>query len=151
MMRLASSDDSGVREAALGGLLEIARDTTLGNRSLLADHERLQRLLCGRIESIRTMTPEDLDAAREERQLVDSLWVACYDEPSILRNEGLLVLPGEESFEQPPDVAGRFFEPMRQATTIRRAPPNERSDSEDGSVGGMILLLGPAPSGSRLE
>ncbi|GJN08317.1 hypothetical protein PR202_ga26223 [Eleusine coracana subsp. coracana] len=145
MMRLASSNDSGVREAALGGLLELARDTTLGNRSLLADHERLRRLLRGRIESIRSMTPEDLDAAREERQLVDSLWLACYDEPSMLRNEGLLVLPGEESFEQPPDVAGRFFEPIRQVTTIRRAPPNERSDSEDDSVGGMILLLGPAP------
>lgn len=47
MMRLASSDDSGVREAALGGLLELARDTTLGNRSLLADHERLQRFSVG--------------------------------------------------------------------------------------------------------
>jgi len=45
MMRLASSDDSGVREAALGGLLELARDTTLGNRSLLAEHDRLRWLL----------------------------------------------------------------------------------------------------------
>jgi hsp70-interacting protein len=66
MMRLVSSDDSGVREAALGGLLELARDTSLGNRSLLADQDRLQRLLWGRIQSIRTMAPEDLDAAREE-------------------------------------------------------------------------------------
>jgi hsp70-interacting protein len=145
MMRLASSNDSGVREAALGGLLELARDMTLGNRSLLAYHDRLRGILRGRIESIRTMTPEDLDAAREERQLVDSLWFACYHEPSLLHSEGLLVLPGEESFEQPPDAAGRFFEPMRQATA-RRAPPSERSDSEDGSVGGMIVLLGPAPS-----
>ncbi|OEL27028.1 hypothetical protein BAE44_0011953 [Dichanthelium oligosanthes] len=146
MMRLASSDDSGVREAALGGLLELARDTALGNRSLLAEHDRLRWLLRGRIESIRTMTPEDLDAAREERQLVDSLWIACYHEPSMLRNEGLLVLPGEESFEQPPDVAGRFFEPMRRASA-RRASPVERSDPGDETGGGMILLLGPAPDG----
>jgi len=146
MMRLASSDDSGVREAALGGLLELARDTTLGNRSLLAEHDRLRWLLRRRMESIRTMTPEDLDAAREERQLVDSLWIACYNEPSMLRNEGLLVLPGEESFEQPPDVAGRFFEPMRQASA-RRAPPVERSESGDETGGGMVLLLGPAPNG----
>ncbi|RCV45526.1 hypothetical protein SETIT_9G461500v2 [Setaria italica] len=146
MMRLASSNDSGVREAALGGLLELARDMTLGNRSLLAEHDRLRRLLRGRVESIRRMTPEDLDAAREERQLVDSLWIACYNEPSMLRNEGLLVLPGEESFEQPPDVAGRFFEPMRQASA-RRAPPVERTGSGDEAGGGMILLLGPAPDG----
>jgi hsp70-interacting protein len=142
------SHDSGVREAALGGLLELARDTTLGNRSLRAYHDRLQGLLRGRIESIRMMTTEDLDAAQEERQLVDSLWFACYHEPSLLRDEGLLVLPEVESFEQPPDVAGRFFEPMRQATA-RRAPSNERSDSEDGSVRGMILLLGPAPSSTE--
>ncbi|WVZ56429.1 hypothetical protein U9M48_006965 [Paspalum notatum var. saurae] len=146
MMRLASSNDSGVREAALGGLLELARDTTLGNSSLLAQHDRLRRLLWGRMESIRVMTPEDLDAAREERQLVDSLWITCYHEPSMLRNEGLLVLPGEESFEQPPDVSGRYFEPMRRASA-RRAPPAERSDPGDETGGGMILLLGPAPDG----
>ncbi|KAL6648378.1 hypothetical protein ACP70R_012602 [Stipagrostis hirtigluma subsp. patula] len=143
MMRLASSNDSGVREAALGGLLELARDTTLGSRSLLADRDRLRRLLRGRIESIRMMAPEDLDAAREERQLVNSLWIACYHEPSMLHTEGLLVLPGEESFEQPPDVAGAFFEPMRRPA--RREPPNERSDPANGTVGGMMLLLGPSP------
>jgi hsp70-interacting protein len=95
MMRLASSNDSGVREAALGGLLELARDMTLGNRSLLAYHDRLRGILRGRIESIRTMTPEDLDAAREERQLVDSLWFACYHEPSLLHGEGLLFCLGK--------------------------------------------------------
>uniref|UniRef100_A0A0E0KBV9 TOG domain-containing protein n=1 Tax=Oryza punctata TaxID=4537 RepID=A0A0E0KBV9_ORYPU len=147
MMHLVSSDDLGVREAALGGLLELARDTTLGSRSLLADHDRLQRLLQARIERIRMMAPEDLDAAREERQLVDSLWITCYHEPSTLHLEGLLVLPGEECFEQPPDVAGRFFEPLRRSSA-RRAPSNERSDPGDGTGGGMMLLLGPTP-GSR--
>ena len=147
MMHLVSSDDLGVREAALGGLLELARDTTLGSRSLLADHDRLRRLLQARIERIRMMAPEDLDAAREERQLVDSLWITCYHEPSTLHVEGLLVLPGEECFEQPPDVAGRFFEPLRRSSA-RRAPSNERSDPGDGTGGGMMLLLGPSP-GSR--
>uniref|UniRef100_A0A453IE95 Nucleotide exchange factor Fes1 domain-containing protein n=2 Tax=Aegilops tauschii subsp. strangulata TaxID=200361 RepID=A0A453IE95_AEGTS len=150
MMRLVSSDDSGVREAALGGLLELAKDTTLGNRSLLADQDRLRRLLWGRIQSIRMMAPEDLDAAREERQLVDSLWIACYHEPSTLNREGLVVLPGEESFEQPPDVAGRFFEPLRRAPLQRAAPsPDERSDPGNGTLGGIMLLLGPAPGNSE--
>ncbi|KAM0930873.1 hypothetical protein ACQ4PT_000759 [Festuca glaucescens] len=148
MMRLVSSDDSGVREAALGGLLELARDTALGNRTLLADQDRLQRLLWGRIQSIRMMAPDDLDAAREERQLVDSLWVTCYHQPSTLQREGLLILPGEESFEQPPDVAGRFFEPLRQGL-VRRATPDERSDTGNGTGGGMMLLLGPAPGNSQ--
>ncbi|CAM0872489.1 unnamed protein product [Alopecurus aequalis] len=148
MMRLVSSDDPDVREAALGGLLELARDTALGNRSLLADQDRLQRLLWGRIQSIRMMAPEDLDAAREERQLVDSLWIACYHQPSMLQQEGLLVLPGEESFQQPPDVAGRFFEPLRQGS-VRRATPDERSDPGNGTGGGMMLLLGPAPGNEQ--
>ncbi|KAE8808312.1 Hsp70-binding protein 1 [Hordeum vulgare] len=150
MMRLVSSDDSGVREAALGGLLELAKDTTLGNRSLLAEQDRLRRLLWGRIQSIRMMAPEDLDAAREERQLVDSLWITCYHEPSTLHREGLVVLPGEESFEQPPDVAGRFFEPLRRAP-LQRAPPSpdERSDPGNGIMGGIMLLLGPAPGNSE--
>ncbi|XP_051182014.1 uncharacterized protein [Lolium perenne] len=148
MMHLVSSNDSGVREAALGGLLELARDTALGNRTLLADQDRLQRLLWGRIQSIRMMAPDDLDAAREERQLVDSLWVACYHQPSMLQQEGLLVLPGEESFEQPPDVAGRFFEPLRQGS-VRRAAPDERSDTGNRTGGGMMLLLGPAPGNSQ--
>uniref|UniRef100_A0A0D9VSF6 TOG domain-containing protein n=2 Tax=Leersia perrieri TaxID=77586 RepID=A0A0D9VSF6_9ORYZ len=145
MMHLVSSDDLGVREAALGGLLELARDTTLRSRSLpAADHDRLRQLLWACIERIRTMAPEDLDAAREERQLVDSLWIACYHEPSRLHEEGLLVLPGEECFEQPPDVAGRFFEPLRRSSP-RRAPSNERSDPGDETGGGVMLLLGPAP------
>ncbi|XP_047086390.1 hsp70 nucleotide exchange factor FES1-like [Lolium rigidum] len=148
MMHLVSSNDSGVREAALGGLPELARDTALGNRTLLADQDRLQRLLWGRIQSIRMMAPDDLDAAREERQLVDSLWVTCYHQPSMLQREGLLVLPGEESFEQPPDVAGRFFEPLRQGS-LRRAAPDERSDTGNGTGGGMMLLLGPAPGNSQ--
>uniref|UniRef100_A0ACD5XEH0 Uncharacterized protein n=1 Tax=Avena sativa TaxID=4498 RepID=A0ACD5XEH0_AVESA len=148
MMRLVSSDDSGVREAALGGLLEIARDTTLGSRSLLADQDRLQRLLQGRIQSIRMMAPEDLAAAREERQLVDSLWITCYHQPSMLQQEGLLVLPGEESSEQPPDVASGFFEPLRQGS-VRRDTPHERSDPGNATRGGMMLLLGPAPGNPR--
>ncbi|KAL5218089.1 hypothetical protein ABZP36_018773 [Zizania latifolia] len=148
MMRLVSSDDLGVREAALGGLLELARDTTLGSRNLGADHDRLRQLLWTRIERIRLMAPEDLDAAREERQLVDSLWITCYHEPSMLHEEGLLVLPGEECFEQPPEVAGRFFERRRGLARSLRAPSNERSDPDDGTGEGMMLLLGPAP-GSR--
>uniref|UniRef100_F6HL85 TOG domain-containing protein n=1 Tax=Vitis vinifera TaxID=29760 RepID=F6HL85_VITVI len=89
MMHLASSDDSEVREAALRGLLELAQDKTSGGSDGLGEEdEKLKQLLQERIKGISLMSPEDLGAAREERHLVDSLWNACYNEPSSLRGEG---------------------------------------------------------------
>lgn len=125
MIHLASSDDLEVREAALGGLLELARDGTAGNNIISTEKDQLSQLLQNRIDDIRSMSPDDLRAAREERQLVDSLWSICYNEPSVLRKEGLVVLSGEESFEMPPDVAGRFFEPPLRAWAAKAPPSNE--------------------------
>lgn len=57
------------------------------------------------------MDSDDLHAAREERQLVDSLWKECYSEPP-LREKSLVVLPGEDAPQQPPpDDTVKMFEP----------------------------------------
>ncbi|XP_057512612.1 hsp70 nucleotide exchange factor fes1-like isoform X1 [Actinidia eriantha] len=118
MMHLACSEDAEVREVALRGLLELARDRPCGRSSLSEDEEQLKQILQDRIEGIGLMSSEDLAAAREERQLVDSLWNVYYKEPSSLRENGLL-FPGEDA--PPPDVAGKLFEPPLRAWDAKRA------------------------------
>ncbi|XP_020179504.1 uncharacterized protein [Aegilops tauschii subsp. strangulata] len=143
LIHLASSDDSGVREAALGGLLELARDKTPAASNALPDQDKLKDVLKSRIEGISAMDADDLQAAREERQLVDSLWKECYGEPSSLREKGLVVLPGEDGPQQPPpDVAGKMFEPPLRAWAAPRPAPAEDSDSGSGKKD-PPLLLGP--------
>ncbi|KAG1337848.1 hsp70-binding protein 1 [Cocos nucifera] len=140
MMHLASSNDSGVREAALGGLLELARCSTSGNSNALAEEDKLRQLLENRIEGINSMNSDDLGAAREERQLVDSLWSTCYDEPSSLREKGLVVLPGEDASQPPPDVGGKLFEPPLRAWAAQPMAQGSNSTSENKE---SPLLLGP--------
>ncbi|KAJ3682711.1 hypothetical protein LUZ60_012938 [Juncus effusus] len=106
MLHLASSQDSGVRESALSNLLELIRNNS--NYSLFKT-PKMRKLLEGRMSCISMMSAEDLYAAREERWLVESLWNACYDEPSVLFEEGLVVLNGEDEFELPADVASRYL------------------------------------------
>nr|CAB3497647.1 unnamed protein product [Digitaria exilis] len=145
MMHLASSDDSLVREAALSGLLELAQDKTSGNS--LPDQDKLKDILKTRIEGISIMDKDDLHAAREERQLVDSLWKECYNEPSSLREKGLVVLPGEDAPQQPPpDVAGKMFEPPLRAWAAARPAPKDDSDAGSEKKDAPPLLLGPGPS-----
>lgn len=150
MVHLASSTDSDVREAALGGLLELAKDKKSGGA--LADEEKLKSVLQSRIDGISEMSQDQLEAAREERQLVDSLWKECYNEPSSLREKGLVVLPEEDTFKQPPDVAGKFFEPALRAWS----GPKQDGSSVSASSGEKKdapppLLLGPGPSASRSD
>lgn len=143
LIHLASSDDSGVREAALGGLLELARDKTPAARNALPDQDKLKDVLKSRIEGISAMDADDLQAAREERQLVDSLWKECYGEPSSLREKGLVVLPGEDAPQQPPpDVVGKMFEPPLRVWAVPRPAPAEDPDSGSGKKD-PPLLLGP--------
>ncbi|XP_057470719.1 uncharacterized protein LOC130759590 [Actinidia eriantha] len=140
MMHLASSKDSELREAALRCLLELARDTPSGeNGSLGEDNEKLKQILQERINDISLMSAEDLGAAREERQLVDSLWNACYKEPSSLREKGLLVLPGEDA--PPPDVASKHFEPPLRAWAAMPAEETNVGTEKKSTP----LLLGPGP------
>ncbi|GMP50844.1 hypothetical protein CsSME_00017294 [Camellia sinensis var. sinensis] len=145
MMHLASSEDAEVREAALRGLLELARDRPGGttNGSSLGDEdEKLKQILQERITGISLMSPEDLGAAKEERQLVDSLWNACYKEPSSLREKGLLVLPGEDAL--PPDVASQHFEPPLRAWAANRTVDSNPSTEKKETP--APLLLGPGSS-----
>lgn len=140
MMHLASSEDAEVREAALKGLLELAREETKGADGSLGEDEKLKQLLQERINGISLMSPDDLGAAREERQLVDSLWNTCYNEPSSLKEKGLLVLPGEDA--PPPDVASKHFEPPLRAWAANpstvKSPSSEKKEAP-------LLLGGPPP------
>ncbi|CAK9179452.1 unnamed protein product [Ilex paraguariensis] len=141
MMHLASSEDPEVREAALRGLLELARDRKEGNDSSLSEEDdKLKQILQERIKGISLMSSEDLGAAKEERQLVESLWNAYYNEPSSLREKGLVVLPGDDAL--PPDVASEHFEPALRAWAANREA-EKKADNERKEA---PLLLGFGPS-----
>ncbi|XP_021744031.1 hsp70-binding protein 1-like [Chenopodium quinoa] len=140
MIHLASSEDTSVREAALQGLLELARgklDETTGQS---IEDDKLKQLLEERIQSISTMSQEELGAVKEERQLIDSLWNAFYNEPSALREKGLLVLPGEDQNSPPPDVASKHFEPPLRAWAAKREPEKPSEPAKKKTP----LLLGPS-------
>ncbi|GAA0162727.1 hypothetical protein LIER_18757 [Lithospermum erythrorhizon] len=141
LMHLASDEDAEVREAALRGLLELAREKTdQSNDSSKEDDEKLKQILQKRVEGISLMSPEDLGAAKEERQLIDALWSTCYSEPSSLREKGLLVLPGEDA--PPPDVVSQHFQsPLRALAANRNSDTVSSSDKNNPP-----LLLGPGPS-----
>ncbi|GMH23069.1 hypothetical protein Nepgr_024912 [Nepenthes gracilis] len=146
MTHLVSSYDLGVREAALGGLLELARcedheASGSGGGSMRKEDDRLKHLLEERIDHISSMSAEDLGATKEERQLVNSLWSARFNEPSPLQEKGLLVLPGDD--EPPPDVTGKHFEPPPRVWAAEREQDNV-SDHENKEA--APLLLGPPPS-----
>lgn len=148
MLHLASSEDAEVREAALRGLLELARNKIDGNTGRLdEDDEKLKQLLEERINGISLMSPDELGAAKEERQLVDTLWDTCYNEPSSLHDKGLLVLPGEDS--PPPDVASKHFEPPVGAWAAR-SDANKNSSTENKQTP-LLLGLGPAPEAANVQ
>ncbi|XP_022633250.1 uncharacterized protein LOC106753424 isoform X2 [Vigna radiata var. radiata] len=136
-MHLASSEDSDVREAALRSLLELAHNTK--DRSV-EDSEKMKQLLQERINNISLMSAEDLGVVREERQLVDSLWSSCFNEPSSLREKGLLVLPGEDN--PPPDVASKYFESPLRSSTVNPSSNNDSKKEKRETP----LLLGSGPS-----
>ncbi|KAF3787161.1 Hsp70-binding protein 1 [Nymphaea thermarum] len=135
MMHLASSENADVRESALRSLLELIKGggvTAIGGASV-EESERFKQILQDQIDRISSMAPEDLGAAKEERQLVDMLWKACYNEPSSLQGKGLVVLAGED--EPPPDVASTMFEPPLRAFAANRSASKKNDDT---------LLLGYA-------
>ncbi|XP_026379701.1 hsp70 nucleotide exchange factor fes1-like [Papaver somniferum] len=88
MMQLVSSEDVEVREAALGGLLELAKDEqsrTSTSSVASRDSEMLKQILEHRVKDISAMAKEELGAVTEERRLIDLLWSVCYNQPSSLR------------------------------------------------------------------
>jgi len=132
-MHLASSADAEIREAALRGLLELSREKNDGSSSIDKSDEKLRQLLEERIKGITLMSQEDLETVKEERQLVDLLWSICYNEPSSLREKGLVVLPGEDAL--PPDVASKLFEPPLRASAANRNATEKKDEP--------MKLLGP--------
>lgn len=148
MLHLASSEDAEVRESALRGLLELARNRADGGAVRISEgDEKLKQLLEERINGISLMSPEDLGAAREERQLVDSLWNTCFNEPSSLRDKGLLVLPGEDL--PPPDVASKHFEPPLRAWAAR--PDADKTSNPEKKQTTLLLGSGPAPEAGNVQ
>ncbi|XP_019059366.1 PREDICTED: uncharacterized protein LOC104823413 [Tarenaya hassleriana] len=144
MIHLASNDDMEIREFALRGLLELAREESdrRSIRNLGRVDSKLKQLLEERIQGIIHMSPEDQSAVREERQLLDTLWSIYYEEPSGLREKGLVFLPGDD--ELPPDVVSHRFEPPLRAWAANRhenSPPGTSTEEEPSAP----LLLGPAP------
>ena len=112
MLHLAASEDPDTREAALHCLLELNMVAPPPDE----DKKRLRQVLESRAQRISKMGPDDLNAAREERHLVDAIWSECFDEPSYLRRMGLVVLPGEDGpLPPPPDVARQLLEPPLRA------------------------------------
>lgn len=149
IMHLASSEDAQVREVALDSLLELAKHKTDKSRSSLSEEDtKLKQILQDRIESISLMSPEDLGASKEERQLVDSLWRAYFNEPSSLGQKGLLVLPGED--EPAPDVASKHFEPALRAWAAN-SPASVSSPSSEKKEAPLLLGLGPPSENSRMQ
>ncbi|CAF1703814.1 BnaC03g36030D [Brassica napus] len=123
LIHLASSDDAETREAALGVLLELAREKNDGRGCSSVE---LRQLLEERIEGISSMSHEDLETVKEERQLVDALWSVCYNEPSSLGEKGLLVLPGEDAL--PPDVASKLLEPLLRASAANGSATEKKEE-----------------------
>ncbi|CAN4116060.1 unnamed protein product [Withania somnifera] len=146
LMHLASSDDGEVREGALRGLLELAQDRIgeVAGSSSTEENEKLKQILQERIKGISSMSPEDLGAAKEERQLVDYLWNTCFNEPSSLREKGLVVLPGEDAL--PPDVASKHFEPPLRAWAANRNEDTKPSSEKKQAP--LLLGLGPPAQNS---
>lgn len=139
---LANSSDLDLRQAALQALVEIVQNQATGQSSGKTDDTtQLKDVVSRRIEEIKGLSQEDLASVKEERHLVDSLWQLLYNEPSELRQEGLLVLPEDD--QTPPDIASRKFGPGLRAA--RDIPPRQPSSGQDESQSGQgkpPLLLG---------
>ncbi|KAG6430661.1 hypothetical protein SASPL_108733 [Salvia splendens] len=140
MMHLASSEDSDVREAALRSLLDLAREREEKPDTSSEDDDKLKQILQDRVKGISEMSLDDLGAAKEEKELVDSLWKACLNEPSPLFEQGLLSLPGEDA--PPPDVVSQYFQPPLRALAANRNPDPKPENGKKESP----LLLGPGSS-----
>ncbi|BBN08732.1 hsp70-interacting protein [Marchantia polymorpha subsp. ruderalis] len=120
---LINTEDGGIRQAALQTLVEISK--TGGQAEVTDCNNQLKQILAKRIEEIKKYDAEDLAAAKEERRSVDELWQLCFNEPSPLRESGLLVSEADES----------------DAAEVSNAPPGVSESQEEKKA--PMLLLGP--------
>ncbi|XP_021900108.1 hsp70 nucleotide exchange factor fes1-like [Carica papaya] len=155
LSNFTSDPDVTVRTKALGAISSLIRHNKQGitvfrlangyaglRDALGSESVKFQRLLEKRIKDISSMSAEDLDAAREERHLVDSLWSTCYNEPSSLRAKGLLALPNDDA--PPLDVVSKHFEPP-----LRAGAANRGDDTNPSSRKQTPLLLGTVSQPER--
>ncbi|XP_002991501.2 hsp70 nucleotide exchange factor FES1 [Selaginella moellendorffii] len=109
LTKLARSNDADIREEALQAMVDVSHNDKASSLSWGSDHKGLKDFLNERMSSLQDMKPEDLAPMRDEGVLLDTLWRDCFGQPSVLRQKGLLSLPGDD--EPPPDVAGAMFQP----------------------------------------
>ncbi|KMZ64277.1 Hsp70 nucleotide exchange factor fes1 [Zostera marina] len=86
MINLISSNDMDVREGALRGLLELVQDRASTIHTILhGENEKLKHLLKNRIYELTKISNEDdIMAAKEECQLIETLWKVIFNESSPL-------------------------------------------------------------------
>lgn len=139
---LVGDSNADIRQEALHNLVELAQNGKVGKEAqVLEDSGHLRQVLGSQIDMIQSMKPEDIEAVKEERLLLDSLWQTCFNEPSSLRQSGLVVLPSDD--EPPSDVASKLFEPALRAWAAPR-PPTE-PQPETATKNPPLLLGGSAP------
>ncbi|KFK24600.1 hypothetical protein AALP_AA8G000300 [Arabis alpina] len=80
LINLVSSIDADIREASLRGLLDLTKHRKcLACGSTPEKDEKLRQILEDRIKGINVMSQEDHEAAQEEKQLLDSLWIRFFN------------------------------------------------------------------------
>ncbi|KAL3687516.1 hypothetical protein R1sor_013825 [Riccia sorocarpa] len=121
---LISSEDGGIRQAALQTLVDIA--TTGGQADVAECNSQLKQILSTRVEEIKQLGAEDLAAAKEERQYLDRLWQLCFHEASPLRENGLVVSEADEN----------------ENAEVEKAPASESTAAPEENKP-PLLLLGP--------
>ncbi|KAG0616390.1 hypothetical protein M758_5G111200 [Ceratodon purpureus] len=85
LTNLANSPDLDVRQAALQALVEIIRHQDKSGK--FEDTTQLKDIVRRRVEELKAMNQEDLAAVKDERQLVDLLWLLLFKQPSDLRQK----------------------------------------------------------------
>ncbi|MCO5548967.1 hypothetical protein L7F22_002431 [Adiantum nelumboides] len=142
---LVTNTDADIRQAALHTLVEMSQNGKLGGLAPASeDGTGIRQALASQIAKVESMQAEELEPLKEERMLLDTLWQACFDEPSSLREHGLVVLPGD--IEPPPDVASELFEPPLRASAVlkQRSEPQP----EPAAQKPPLLLSGAPPPSS---
>ncbi|MCL7048965.1 hypothetical protein MKW94_011393, partial [Papaver nudicaule] len=128
------------RTKALGAISSLIRDNKPGVAAFrLANGYGALRILVQYLLQENSSDCNELSAVMEESQLIDLLWSVCYNEPSSLREKGLLDLPGEDAPHQMPSL-------LALAPDTKSATGKKKDKKEEPL---LILGLGPPSSHNR--
>ncbi|KAG5564153.1 hypothetical protein RHGRI_000369 [Rhododendron griersonianum] len=107
------------------------------------EDEKLKQILQDRINGISAMPPmEVLGAVKDERQLVDSLWNACFDEPSSLREKWLL------PFYQSNDKIATYLQVLGDTLVFSNVRLNQIKSGYPAICRKLKLKTNESPQGS---